>query len=203
MRQPGRPVETGAVRGYVPRSMRSRGPLPLSTTRRGFLRLAGATASLQALGQIRAIPASATEAPPTGPTFFSAREQEILTQIAERMVDSADPAAPRVRDTRAVATIDALCGSLDPEVTQPLPTLLRAFDWSPYVFDFHFARFTEMSPAEQDATLEGWMRSRFALRRMAFQALRNLAFLGYYSQEETWPMIGYAGPLLRPRPEPA
>lgn len=203
MRRPGRPVETGAARGYVPRPMRAGGPLPLSTTRRGFLRLAGAAASLQALAQLRAVPASATEAAAAGPAFFSPREQEILTQIVERMVDSAEPAAPRVRDTRAVATIDALCGSLDPEVTQPLPTLLRVFDWSPYVFDFRFERFTEMAPAEQDATLEGWMRSRFAVRRMAFQALRNLAFLGYYSQEETWPMIGYAGPLLRPKPGPA
>ena len=26
---------------------------------------------------------------------------------------------------------------------------------------------------------------------------RNLAMLGYWSREETWPLIGYGGPLLR------
>ena len=34
----------------------------------------------------------------------------------------------------------------------------------------------------------------------AKQQLRNLAQLGYWSQDETWPLVGYAGPLLR-RPE--
>jgi hypothetical protein len=80
--------------------------------------------------------------------------------------------------------------------------LLHVVDYAPFVFDFTFKRFTHMTPAEQDASLEGWMRSRFALRRQAFMALRNLSFLGYYSQEETWPLIGYAGPLLRPKPDP-
>ncbi len=173
-----------------------------STTRRGFLRLAGATASLTALAELRAVPAAATE-DRVAAGFFSAVEREILTQIVERMVDSEQPAAPRVRDTDAVATIDALCGSLDPSVTQPLPTLLRVVDYAPFVFDLSFKRFTRMTPKEQDASLTGWMRSRFALRRVAFMALRNLSFLGYYSQEETWPLIGYGGPLLHPTRETA
>lgn len=177
---------------------------PCATTRRGFLRLAGAAASFTALAQLRAVPAAATEVRPHGgPAFFSPSELEILTQVVERMVASLEPGAPRVRDTNAVGTIDALCGSLDPSITQPLPTLLRAVDYAPFVFDLRFERFSRMTPSERDASLEGWMRSRFALRRMAFQALRNLSFLGYYSQEETWPLIGYAGPLRRPEPDAA
>jgi hypothetical protein len=44
------------------------------------------------------------------------------------------------------------------------------------------------------------MTSGLALRRMGFFALRNLALLGYWSQDETWPLVGYAGPLLhKPR----
>jgi hypothetical protein len=174
----------------------------LATTRRGFLRLAGATVSFTALAQLRAVPSAATQAG-TSASFFSATEQEILTQIVERMIDSDQPGAPRVRDTGTVPTIDALCASLDPAITGPLPTLLHVVDYAPFVLDLTFKRFTRMTPAEQDASLEGWMRSRFALRRQAFLALRNLSFLGYYSQEETWPLIGYAGPLLRPKPDPA
>jgi hypothetical protein len=41
---------------------------------------------------------------------------------------------------------------------------------------------------------------------MAFLALRNLALLGYWSQDETWPLIGYRGPLIAsprsPLPDP-
>lgn len=173
-----------------------------STTRRGFLRLTATSASLSALAQLRAAPGAAAGREAASPGFFSATEREILTQIVERMVDSGDPRAPRVRDTRTVETIDALCSTLDPSITQPLPVLLRAVDWAPFVFDLRFARFTTMDAPDQDASIDGWMRSRFALRRQAFLALRNLAFIGYYSQEETWPLIGYSGPLLRPGAAP-
>jgi hypothetical protein len=128
--------------------------------------------------------------------FFDARETEILTQIAERMVDTGMPEAPPLRATGAVETIDRLCRGLDPALTTPLPLALRLFEWGPYVFDWKLARFTQLSDADKDASLAGWMTSRFATRRLAFYALRNLSLLGYWSQDATWPLIGYAGPLL-------
>jgi len=177
-------------------------PTPLHTTRRGFLRLAGAGAAFSGLAGLRTVPAAAAEGEtPAG--FFSPGEREILTQVAERIVDGGEGGAPAVRDTGTVLTIDALCSSLDPALTGPLPALLQAVEYGPFVFQLRFQRFTQMTAADQDASLAGWMSSRFALRRQAFQALRNLSFLGYYSQEETWPLIGYAGPLLRPRPDAA
>jgi hypothetical protein len=60
-----------------------------------------------------------------------------------------------------------------------------------------------MSDAEGDASLRAWMTSRLGFRRRAFYALRNLAFLGYYSQEATWPLIGYRGPILVREEAPA
>ncbi len=176
------------------------GLLPRAT-RRGFLRLAGATAALTALGQLRMLPPVAAAAD-RGARFFDPGETEILTRIAERMVYSGDPAAPRVRDTASIATIDALCAGLPPAVSEPLPLALRLFEYGPYFFDLSFARFTRMDDAACDASLEGWMRSRLALRRQAFTGLRNLCMLGYYSQPETWPLIGYRGPLIGTRPTP-
>ncbi len=174
------------------------GPLPRAT-RRGFLRLAGATAAFTALGQLRMLPPLAAAAS-HGERFFDAGETEILTRIAERMVYSGDPAAPRLRDTASIATIDAFCAGLPPAVSEPLPLALRLFEYGPLLFDLSFARFTRMSDAAQDASLHGWMTSRFALRRLAFAGLRNLCMLGYYSQPETWPLIGYRGPLVGARP---
>jgi hypothetical protein len=168
-------------------------------TRRGFLRLAGATAALTALGGLRVLPGAALgcAGEPAGARFFDADESEILTQLMERFVETglADP--PRVRDTRAVATVDAVCRDLDPAVSGVLPLLLRAFEWGPVLFDGRFARFTSLSADEQDASLRSWMGSRFALRRAAFLGLRNLCFLGWYSQPESWPLIGYQGPLVQ------
>ena len=171
-----------------------------SATRRGFLRLVGSTAALATLAQLRALPAAAAARVEGAARFFNTTETEILTQVMERMVDTGLADAPRVRDTRAVASVDALCAGLDPRATDLLPLLLRAFEYGPILFDLRFSRFTRLSDAEQDESLAGWMKSRIGLRRTAFLAMRNLCFVGWYSQQETWPLIGYEGPLLGKEP---
>ncbi len=168
-------------------------------TRRTFLRGAGLLASLTLVSNLRAVPAAArTTVAPTSGSIFSAGEIQILTQIVERMVDTGDPRAPHVRDSGAIGTIDRIVSGLDPAVTRDLPLALRLFEWGPLLFDFTPTRFTAMTDAQKDASLTSWMTSRLAVRRMGFMALRNLAFLGYYSQDAVWPLVGYAGPLLRP-----
>jgi hypothetical protein len=169
----------------------------LATDRRGFLRLLGGAAALGALAELPAARLAAAGADASG-RFFSDSEREILTQVVERLVDTGEPGAPAVRATHAIDVIDRLCAGLDPSLTRPLPSLLRLVEWGPWLFDFAFSRFTRLDAAGQDASLRGWMTSRLALRRRGFLALRNLASFGYWSQEETWPLIGYAGPLLRP-----
>jgi hypothetical protein len=169
-------------------------------SRRGFLALAGSGAALGALARL---PAAALASPAvgvaSGATFFSPYEAEILTQVIERIVDSGLPDAPRVRDSAAVATVDRLCLGLDPELTRPLPYLLRAVEWGPYLFDWRFARYTALDDAGKDASLRGWMTSSFQLRRLGFQALKNLSLLGWYAQDSSWGAIGYQGPLLARR----
>ena len=177
-------------------------PHRLATTRRGFLGLAGAGAAFAGLGALRALPAGAA----TGASdarFFSPGDTEILTRVVERLVDTGEPAAPPVRATGAIATIDRLCAGLAPELTAPLPWLLRLVEWGPWIFEATPSRFSLLPPEAQDASLRGWSTSRLELRRAGFQALRNLACLGYWSQPETWPLIGYRGPLLADRrPDP-
>jgi hypothetical protein len=170
---------------------------PLATplaTRRGFLRLAGATTAFAALAQLRALPAASAAAPAAA--FLGPEETETLTRIAERVCDTGDPAAPPLRATATVATIDAFCAGLDPALTTDLPLALRLFEWGPFLFDWTFQRFTRMSDAGCDASLRAWMTSRLAIRRQAFQAVRNLCLLGFYSQPEAWRLVGYAGPLV-------
>jgi len=165
-------------------------------TRRSFLALAGGATALGSIASLRSVPALAAAARTAGP-FFAPTEREILTCVVERMVDTGDPAAPPVRATRTIDTIDALCAGLDPDATAPLPALLRLVEWGPLLFDRRLARFTTLDAAGRDDALRGWMTSGLALRRIGFYALRNMALLGYWSQDETWPLVGYAGPLLR------
>jgi hypothetical protein len=174
-------------------------------SRRSFLALAGGGAALAALARVRCAPEvpSAGAAAGAGLAFFSPDEAEILTCVVERIVESGEPDAPRVRESGAVAAIDRLCRGLDPELTRPLPALLRAVEWGPFLFDGRFARFRALDAEGRDASLRGWMTSRFALRRQGFAALKNLACLGWYSQDASFAAIGYRGPLLgRPQGTP-
>jgi hypothetical protein len=114
----------------------------------------------------------------------------------ERIVDTGLPDAPKVRDTGAVATVDGLCAGLDPSISGPLPLLMRAFEYAPLLLDFTFTRFTSMTAAEKDVSIETWRTSRLHLRRLAFLGVRNLCFFGWYAQPESWPLIGYQGPLI-------
>lgn len=168
--------------------------------RRAFLKLGG-TAGLTTLSGLSVLPAApAAAGDATAPAgFFSEREREVLTALVERMVDTGEPSAPAVRDTRAIAVIDGACAALDPAVTELLPIALRLFEWWPFLGELRFRRFSELGPEARDESLRGWMTSRIATRRLAFYAIRNLALLGYWSQEETWPLIGYRGPLLAGR----
>ncbi|MBW2313626.1 MAG: hypothetical protein JRH10_05480 [Deltaproteobacteria bacterium] len=178
--------------------------MPLRTHRRGFLTLSlklGATAGLSTIAGLRALPAGATQLPEAAGTraaFFSDSDRVVLEAVATRMVYTGVPEAPLFGETRALEVIDRTCSELAPEVTELLPLALRLFEWWPFFFELRFRRFSDLDPAEQDASLTGWMESRFAVRRTAFFALRNLALLGWWSQEETWPLIGYQGPLLEP-----
>jgi hypothetical protein len=170
----------------------------VATTRRGFLRLLGSGAALATLARIPVLPPAARAAADAaadagGAAFFDTGQRRILGAVVARMVDTGE--AP-VDPADAVATIDALCASLDPALTEPLPLLVRLVEWSPPLFQLRFARFTNLPPGEQDDCLRDWMTSRLGLRRMGFAALKNLSMLGWYSQERSWASVGYAGPLL-------
>lgn len=170
----------------------------LRLTRRGFLLATAGSAGLASL--IRLQPARAAASPvPARLQVLDAEQAEIMTQIVERMVFSGEANMPAVRDTDAIFVIDQALLQVDDEIREQLAWLLRGFEWMPPVLAFEFGRFTNLAPERQDEYIRGWAKSRFELRRIAFQALKNLAMLGYYSQDATWGGIGYAGPWA-PRP---
>jgi hypothetical protein len=171
-----------------------------SLSRRSFLRYAAITGGLATLARLPPSPASAaTTTGAGGLHVLDADEAEILTAIVERMVHSGDPSMPAVRDTRAIATIDAALLELDEAVVSQLRWLLTLFQYGPPLFDLRLSTFTGMPPEDRDEYIRGWAESRFQTRRLAFRALKNLAMLGYYTQDATWRGIHYDGPWA-PRP---
>ncbi len=54
----------------------------------------------------------------------------------------------------------------------------------------------DASTADIQVCLQGMRTSRLALRRQAYQALHDLIGAAYFSDADTWPMLGYPGPAV-------
>ncbi len=165
--------------------------------RREFLALSSLGPALLALSSlpVGAFAAGAPAAPGDTRVLDDA-ERELFLAIAERMVDTGLANAPRARDVGALATAERALAALDPTLVSALRVALALVDWWPALVELRFTRFASLPPDAQDASLEGWRSSGSELRRRVFYALRNLAFLSYWSQDATWPLIGYPGPWL-------
>jgi hypothetical protein len=167
-------------------------------TRRGFLQM---SAALLAVSRLRAAPAAALAAPTAGAALrvLSPGDARIFTPLADRLTFAGDPSMPRFADTAALSTVDTALLQLPPDVARQLSWALLVFEYGPPLFLGKPSTFTGLSPEWQDLYIEGWAQSRFHTRRIAFQAFKNLAMLGYYSQDATWPAIHYGGPWA-PKP---
>ncbi len=69
--------------------------------------------------------------------------------------------------------------------------------------------FTAMSVPQRERCLRGWATSRLPLRRKAFQALKRMTTVVYYTARDpsgndnpSWPRLGYPGPLGPPPATP-
>jgi hypothetical protein len=171
-------------------------------TRRGFLHLAGFSAGMLALSRLRPLPAALAAAGGEGTAglmVLSPADARVLTAVAERITYTGDASMPRFAATDGLRTIDTALRQLPPDVPRQLSWGLWLFEWAPPLFIGKPARFTGLDPAWQDVYVASWADSSLQTRRLVFQALKNLAMLGYYAQDATWPGIHYGGPLA-PRP---
>jgi len=160
--------------------------------RRRFLRtVAGGTA---AIAVVSLLPAGCArdypQAKSAGIELNSLTDKEfaILQAAAEALLGDA-PVAP----ARVAAGIDrelALAG--DPMRTD-FKTVLGLLEHLT-ILGGHVRRFTALDVDDRLAYLRGWSRSRFKLRRAAFQAVKSFVFYFAYIQPETRPLTGFAGP---------
>jgi hypothetical protein len=142
--------------------------------------------------------------PPRGPLrLLSEDEHAVLAAAAARIVpgDGADARWPRAEALDCAGKIDALMATTHPDVGKDFRRLLHLFESGlvGLVTAGSPRPFTRATPAEQDARLEAWRRSRLALLRSGYQALKRLADAAYYASPEIYPLIGYPGPPLVPQ----
>jgi long-chain-alcohol oxidase len=125
-------------------------------------------------------------------TFLTEGQRETLNTLCRRMLPHLDGAAIDL-----AGGVEGRLAGGDPLVRGRVANALTAFD-NPAVgllVSGKPRRFTRLRAAEQDAVLTGWEQSRIGARRTVFQALRRLIVSTYYSLPQSYPDIGYRGPL--------
>ena len=125
-------------------------------------------------------------------TFLTEGQRETLNALCRRMLPHLGGAAIDL-----AGEVEARMAGGDLLVRKRVGTALTAFD-NPAVgllVSGKPRRFTQLRAAEQDEVLEGWEESRIGTRRTVFQALRRLILSTYYSLPQSYPDIGYRGPL--------
>ena len=116
--------------------------------------------------------------PPAGATyFFTQVEHEVLKSVCAYMVGVPCNAALDI----PVITIDTFVKQLPKALQTKLRFALLLFQWGPPLFIGKLCRFTQLTPRDAVKYIEGWAKSRLGARRKLFRGLRDIAFLGYYS----------------------
>lgn len=146
--------------------------------------------------------------PPRRPLrLLDEHEYAVFAAAAARLCPGPTMAAdggaswPSAEALDCAGKVDALVARLHPRAAREFRQLLNVFEnamtglmaiGSPRTF-------TRSSPEEQDARLEAWRRSRVALFRSGYQAMKRLAHAAYYSSPEVYALLGYPGPPVVPQ----
>ena len=169
---------------------------PLSShpgmNRRSFLRTtAGGTAaiavaSLLPAGCSRDYPAAGTD----GYTLLALtpKEYAVMRATAEALLADV-PVEPALVAQR----VDTELAAVGEPVRTDMKTVLRIIQHATPLGG-HLRAYTALEPADRLRYLEGWARSRFGLRRAAFQALKGFTHFFAYYDDRTRPITGFIGP---------
>ncbi|MCX7808576.1 MAG: gluconate 2-dehydrogenase subunit 3 family protein, partial [Deltaproteobacteria bacterium] len=175
-----------------------------STTRRRLLKLGLGGGVLLGIGGVWAFFDSSDELPlevKRSLRVLSPREYLVIQAISKRLFREGDSSSPRSPFPDPVvvdvgARVDAFLRSLEAQDQRDFKRLLQLCE---HLFPWlagHFGRFTKLSGDAQDAVLRAMERSSFGVLRGAFQVVKSVCALAYFSSPATWAAIGYDGPLV-------
>ena len=118
---------------------------------------------------------------PKATYFFTEVEHNILKSVCAYMVGVPDDTP---LDT-PVIVIDSFVQQLPKALRKQLRFGLHLFQWGPPLFIGKPCHFTQLAPRDAVRYIESWAKSRFKVRRRLFRGLRDIAFLGFYSNQSS------------------
>ena len=167
-------------------------------TRRGFLGKGLLGGALLAVGgsSVLILRRTLRAAEPRAPLLvLTSDEYAIFAAVAARVV-AVDGDAPSTAAVDVAARADAAMAQWPGPVQIEFRRLLRMFEnaLTGAATGTGLETFTASPARLQDERLAAWSRSRVAVLRSGYQAMKRLAGACYYAAPEAWPATGYPGP---------
>ena len=133
---------------------------------------------------------------------FTAEEREALRALADAFVPRTDgPVAASASDLGVPVLAEQAIANLPPDQQGEFRTLLHAVESLALnlVLTGRPARFSRLSPPEQEAYLRSWSLSRIGAKRRGFHSVKRLVCFLYYAAlrdggNPAWPAMDYAPP---------
>ncbi len=90
--------------------------------------------------------------------------------------------------------IDHMLGLLPEPLRNDLGLGLKLFDYGSYVIGWHFSPFHRLDDASAETYCRAWQDGN-EIQRGLFQALRQIVYMSYWREPDTWAPIDYDGPV--------
>jgi hypothetical protein len=127
---------------------------------------------------------------------LSSTGREVFAAVARAMLEGSLPRSPDAM-RGLLARIDALVAALPPHAQQELSQLLALLASTP-----GRRALAGLAPSWSEATVpqlqvafQAMRVSSISLRQQAYQALHDIVGAAFMSDESTWALLDYAGPL--------
>jgi hypothetical protein len=130
---------------------------------------------------------------------LSAAHYHLFNRLAEILLPTEGSDMLPAQAVPVAVRVDQLMLGIEPGVRKQLLTGLSLFDNMSVMRFRHAARFVDLTAEDATRYMDDWVNSPiFALRAVA-NAAGRLVKTAYWSAPETWPAIGYAGPVTSVR----
>ncbi len=132
-------------------------------------------------------------------TALSSGAADVLRAIIPALLDGALPDDATERRAAIDDTLRAVgiaIAGLPPAAREELSSLFALLAFAPVRVAFADvgAGWREVSVTTTNAFLIRLQKSRWSVKRTAYDALHQLTFAAWYASPRTWPSIGYPGP---------
>jgi len=165
-------------------------------SRRGFLKAGMATASgiatLLTLGCSKQ-----EEALPQGFESLLPQHIKVFRHLTKVLFPISHSSLLNPAQIPVVENIDRMLSGLDAELLKDLHGLIDLFNYGPYITEFKFRSFVELSEAEALDYLESWQNDGIFVQRAIVSTFKKFVYASYWREDQTWPAVEFDGPVSK------